>query len=122
MLATLDHGTDRSAFTPANLDNAPDPEPTVTMPVGLFVAWLTRPAPRPKRKQPPSKYRLLRWQKILSAVNEREPRTGKEIARDSRLRDDSALRQDLSELCRQGKIMRATGEWGYKLVTTTEGA
>jgi hypothetical protein len=104
-------------------DEAPSPAPesVVTLPVSVFLCLLalvtTRP---PKRRSPPSKLRLLRWQKILAALSDTEPRTGKELARAAGLRDDSQLRGDLSELQRQGKAKRKAGEWGYTRIITTE--
>lgn len=87
--------------------------------VGALVAWLVSvlavrgAEARRTRRQQPSKYRLRRWAKIVQAADPAEPRTGKELSQLAGLKFDGGFRSDVSELCRQNRIRRVTGTWGY---------
>ena len=65
------------------------PLPAVTLSVPLFLVLLHLATPaRPCGHRPLSKYRQRRHERILAALDPREPRTGKEIAARSGLRLD----------------------------------
>jgi hypothetical protein len=79
----------------------------------LFVCSLALMRQKRPRYRAVSKYRARRWTKILDSLDGSHPQTSKEIGHRSGLRPDSALRSDLAELVRQGKIRRERGTWGY---------